>query len=42
MPLTEYLTYLLAKPRTRSEAGSEARRLGIRLDWAEHYWRTIG
>lgn len=40
-PLTEYILYLLKEPRTRSDAGQEARRLGVRLDWAEEYWRTM-
>lgn len=39
--LTEYILYLLKEPRTRSDAGQEARRLSIRLDWAEEYWRTM-
>lgn len=41
-PLTSYLTYLLQSPRTRKEAGQEARRLGVRLDWAEAYFLMIG
>jgi hypothetical protein len=41
-PLTTYLVWLLKSPRTRTEAGEEARRLGIRLDYAEWYWRDTG
>lgn len=39
-PLTEYLLILL-RGTTRDAAGQEARRLNIRLDWAEYYWRVI-
>ena len=40
-PLTEYILRCL-KGVTRAEAGKEARRLKIRLDWAEFYFNTIG
>lgn len=40
-PLTAFITWLLKAPRTRAQAGIEARVLNIRLDYAEFYWRTI-
>lgn len=40
-PLTEYLCLCL-RGMSRETAGQEARRLGIRLDWAEFYWRVMG
>lgn len=40
-PLTAFICWLLKTPRSKRDAGLEARRLKIRLDWAEYYWRTI-
>ena len=40
-PLTDFLIFLLKSPRSKAEAGQEARRLGIRLDYAEFYWRGV-
>lgn len=42
MPLSTYICFLLRKKRTKAEAGAEAHRLGVRLDLAEQYWRSIG
>jgi hypothetical protein len=40
-PLTTFICWLLKSPRSKRDAGQEARRMGLRLDWAEYYWRTI-
>lgn len=40
-PLTTFIAWLLVQPRSKRDAGQEARRLNIRLDWAEYYWRVI-
>lgn len=40
-PLTTFICWLLKSPRSKTDAGQEARRLKIRLDYAEFYWRTI-
>lgn len=40
-PLTTYIIHLLRDKPDRSSAGKEARRLGVRLDWAEYYWRVM-
>lgn len=40
-PLTTFIVWLLKSPRSKQDAGQEARRLNIRLDYAEFYWRTI-
>jgi len=40
-PPTQFLCWLLKSPRTKAEAGAEARRLGLRLDYAEFYWRNV-
>ena len=39
-PTTNYICWLLKQRRTKAEAGQEARRLGVRLDYAEWCWRT--
>lgn len=41
-PLTAFITWLLKSPRSREAAGQEARRLGVRIDWARFYFNTIG
>jgi hypothetical protein len=40
-PLTDFILFLLKSPRSKAEAGQEARRLNIRLDYAEFYWRVV-
>ena len=40
-PLTDFLLSLLKSPRSKAEAGQEARRLAVRLDYAEFYWRVV-
>ncbi|WP_156448184.1 hypothetical protein [Sphingobium sp. CCH11-B1] len=40
--LTAFICWLLKSPRSKRDAGLEARRLKIRLDWAEFYFNTIG
>lgn len=40
-PTTNFIVWLLQKPRSRKEAGQQARQLKIRLDYAEFYWRTV-
>jgi len=40
-PLTTYIIHLLRDKPDRSSAGKEARRLGVRLDYAEYYWRVM-
>lgn len=40
--LGDFICFLLRARPTREQAGNEARRLGVRLDWAEWYWRTMG
>lgn len=40
-PPTQYLKFLLATDRTRQEAGAEARRLGIRPDYAEFWFNHV-
>lgn len=41
-PITAYLLFLLKQPRTKAEAGKEARRLNINLAYAEPCWRMTG
>lgn len=41
-PLTTFICWLLKSPRSKRDAGQEARRMGLRLDWAEFYFNTIG
>jgi hypothetical protein len=41
MPLCDFITYLLRHKPTRKDAGDEARRLGIRLDFARYYFETL-
>lgn len=40
-PPTRYLCWLLKAPRSRAEAGAEARRLGVRLDWARYWFDNV-
>lgn len=40
-PPTAFIIWLLKAERTKAEAGAEARRLGVRLDYAEFYWRNV-
>ncbi|WP_161626252.1 hypothetical protein [Sphingobium baderi] len=40
-PPTAFLCFLLKAERTKAEAGAEARRLGVRLDAAEYWWRNV-
>jgi len=40
-PLTDFILFLLKSPRSKAEAGQEARRRNIRLDYAEFYWRVV-
>lgn len=39
---TTFLLFLLKAQRTRAEAGAEARRLKVRLDWAEFWFENVG
>lgn len=41
MPLCDFIIYLLRNNPTRAEAGKEARRLNVRLDWARYYFETL-
>lgn len=41
MILTDYIIYLLTRRPTRAQAGVEARRLGVRMDWARGYWEVM-
>lgn len=40
--LTDYIIYLLTTRPTRAQAVVKARALGVRLDWAQGYFETIG
>lgn len=40
-PATAYLCWLLKAQRTRAEAEEEARRLGLRLDWARYWFDNV-
>jgi len=40
-PLTAYILAVL-RGITRAEAGKLARKLGVRLDWAQWYWEVMG
>lgn len=41
-PPTAYLCFLLSAPRTRDEAGREARRLGVDLGAARFWFENCG
>lgn len=40
-PLSDFIVWLIQEQRTRTDAGKEARRLGLNLKDAEWYWRNI-
>jgi hypothetical protein len=40
-PLTTFIIYLLKNCPTREDAGKEARRLNLRLDWARYYFEVM-
>lgn len=40
-PLTTFICWLLKSPRSKTDAGQEARRLGLRLDYALFYFENV-
>lgn len=39
--LGDFICFLLRARPTREQAGNEARRLGVRLDWARFYFENV-
>lgn len=41
-PLTSFICFVLKNRPSRQDAGKEARRLNLRIDWARYYFDTLG
>jgi len=42
MTLTDFIVFILRERPNRAAAGVEAKRLGVRIDWARYYFEVMG